>query len=268
MPDDRWWDDHAMTVEKLAIVTGAAGHIGHATARVFALDGWSLVLTDVSDGIEGIAGVLATETGQTVVPVTADISTEDGAARVADAAAQTGLPVKFLGMIAGINHDAVPVEKMDMELWDRVMSVNLRSNVLMIRQCTALLRASGGGAIATTSSWWGRSAHPYFSAYCASKAAVIALTQSAAAELAPDIRVNSVAPGNVGTPMHYNALEVEAEQRGISVAEMQKIEWAKIPLGRPADPGEIALAMLFLASPASSYLTGAILDVNGGCGFY
>jgi NAD(P)-dependent dehydrogenase (short-subunit alcohol dehydrogenase family) len=257
-----------MSSERLAILTGAAGHIGLAAARAFANDGWSLVLTDISDAVHEAAATISLETHQAIFPIQADISTENGAAEVADAAHRCDLPVKFLGMIAGVNQEAVPVEAMDMRLWDRIMTVNLRSNVLMIRECVKLLKASGGGAIATTSSWWGRSAHPYFSAYCASKAGVIALTQSAAAELAPDIRVNSVAPGNVGTPMHFDALEVEAEARGLSVAEMQEIEWSKIPLGRPADPDEIASAMLFLASPASSYLTGAVLDVNGGCGFY
>jgi NAD(P)-dependent dehydrogenase (short-subunit alcohol dehydrogenase family) len=97
---------------------------------------------------------------------------------------------------------------------------------------------------------------------------VIALAQAAAAELAPMVRVNSVAPGNVGTPMHFNALAVEAAKRGITAEDMQKIEWAKIPMGRPALPLEIAEAFHFLAGSESSYLTGAVLDVNGGCGFY
>lgn len=257
-----------MKADKLAILTGAAGHIGRACVEKFAANGWSLVLTDVSEAVDGPAAEAARQFGITAVPVIADIAKSDGAAAVAQAAQATGIPVRFIGLIAGINHEAAAVHEIDMEVWDRVMSINLRANVLMLKHCVPLLHASGGGSIVTTSSWWGRSSHPYFSAYCASKAGVIALTQSAAAELAPDIRVNSIAPGNVGTPMHFDALEVEAEARGISVEEMQKIEWAKIPLGRPADPSEIASAMHFLASTDSSYLTGAVLDVNGGCGFY
>jgi NAD(P)-dependent dehydrogenase (short-subunit alcohol dehydrogenase family) len=257
-----------MSGTRLAILTGAAGHIGRAAVEKFVATGWSLVITDVSAAVKEVASTAAGNHGTTVIGVQADIAAEEGVMEVTAAAERIGVPVTFLGLIAGINHEAAPVDQIDMNVWDRVLSINLRANVLMMKHCVPLLRKSGGGAIATTSSWWGRAAHPYFSAYCASKAGVIALTQSAAGELAPHIRVNSVAPGNVGTPMHYDALEVEARERRIPVAEMQEIEWAKIPLGRPAEPAEIAAAFHFLASPESSYLTGAVLDVNGGCGFY
>ena len=257
-----------MSDERLGVLTGAAGHIGRAAVEKFASNGWSLVITDMSDAVFSVAQDAARKHGIAVVGVRANVAEEGDAARVATAINSSQLPMKFLGLIAGINHDAAAVDLIDMDVWDRVMSVNLRSNVLMMRHCVPHLRKSGGGSIATTSSWWGRAGHSYFSAYCASKAGVIALTQCAAGELAPSIRVNSVAPGNVGTPMHYDALEVEAGKRGIPSEEMKKIEWAKIPLQRPANPSEIAAAFHFLASPKSSYLTGAVLDVNGGCGFY
>ena len=107
--------------------------------------------------------------------------------------------------------------------------------------------------------------HGFFSAYCASKAALISLTHSAAAELATDnIRVNSVAPGNIATSMHFTALREEAEKRGITFEEMKKIEWDKIPLGRAADPAEVVAAIAFLASADGTYLTGTTIDVNGG----
>jgi len=257
-----------MSDAKLAVLTGAAGHIGRATAEKFGANGWSLVLTDMSDSVVATAEEAAQRFGITAVGVRANVADDRSAAEVSAAVEATQIPLRFLGLIAGINHDASPVDQFDMEIWDRVMSINLRSNVLMIKHCVPHLRKAGGGAIATTSSWWGRAGHAHFSAYCVSKAGVIALTQCAAGELAPSIRVNSVAPGNVRTPMHYDALEVEASKRGISREEMQKIEWAKIPMERPAEPAEIAAAFYFLASPESSYLTGSVLDVNGGCGFY
>ena len=252
----------------LAILTGANGGVGRACASKFAAAGWSVLLVDIDAGVAETAKAIAAAPGQVISGVVADITQESGVENVVAAAKTTGVPVRFLGLVAGVNQPANAIEDFDMALWDRIMSINLRANVLMMRAFVPALRAAGKSSIATVSSYWGRAGHGYFSAYCASKAALISLTQSAAAELAPDIRVNSLAPGNIGTPMHFNALREEAGKRGITEQEMRGIEWAKIPLGRPADPAEMASALLFLASEDSSYMTGATLDVNGGCGFY
>lgn len=252
----------------LAIITGAVGGIGRACAEKFAAKGWALLLTDVSAAVQDVAADLAGRNAQPIMAVAADITQEKEVARISDKVKESGLPLRFLGLVAGVNQPAYAVEDMDMAEWDRVMSINLRANVLMMRAFIPALRTAGKASIATVSSYWGRAGHGYFSAYCASKAALISLTQSAAAELAPHIRVNSLAPGNIATPMHYNAIRQEAEKRGITEKEMLDIEWAKIPLGRAADPAEMASAMHFLASEEASYLTGATLDANGGCGFY
>jgi NAD(P)-dependent dehydrogenase (short-subunit alcohol dehydrogenase family) len=125
-----------------------------------------------------------------------------------------------------------------------------------------------GAAIVGIASWWGRSGHAYYAAYCTSKAGVISLVQCLAAELAPEgIRANAVSPGNIDTQMHRSALESEAAERGVSFEEMKAIEWAKIPLGIAGPPQSIADAVLFLSSDKSSYITGATLDVNGGVQF-
>jgi NAD(P)-dependent dehydrogenase (short-subunit alcohol dehydrogenase family) len=89
-----------------------------------------------------------------------------------------------------------------------------------------------------------------------------------AEELAPSgIRANLVAPGNIDTPMHHRALQAEADARGITLEEMQTIEWSKIPLKAPADPGQVAAAVSFLVGEDSSYMTGSVVDVNGGVVF-
>src|SRR5205807_478201 len=111
-------------------------------------------------------------------------------------ASATHIPLRFLGLIAAVNQTALSIEKFDMKVWDQILGVNLRANVKIIGEAVPLLRAAGTASIVTVSSFWGREGHPFFSAYCASKAALISLTQSVAAELAPDIRVNCVAPGN------------------------------------------------------------------------
>jgi NAD(P)-dependent dehydrogenase (short-subunit alcohol dehydrogenase family) len=245
----------------LGIVTGAAGGIGDATAQRFAAEGWSLILVDVDERVHDVARSMAPQAGQAFAGVVADITVDKGVAAVAAAVAATERPLRFLGLIAGMNQPATTIETMDIGEWDRIMNINVRANVLMMKQFIPAL-------IVTVSSWWGRSGHELFSAYCASKAAVISLTQSAAAELAPDVRVNSVAPGNVATRMHFTALEDEAVKRGVTAEEMKNIEWAKIPLRRAADPAEIAAAIYFLASDQGAYLTGATLDANGGSAFF
>jgi NAD(P)-dependent dehydrogenase (short-subunit alcohol dehydrogenase family) len=255
-------------VQSLGIITGAAGGIGRATAEKFVSEGWSLVLVDIDERVKEVQRGLQTRAGQSVVSVVADVTGDKGIAAVDAAVKASGVPLRFLGLIAGTLQKVGPVESLDMAEWDRVMAINVRSYVMLMKHFIPALRAAKNASIVTISSWYGRSGHGLFSAYCASKAAVISLTQSAAAELAPDIRVNSVAPGNVATRMHFTALEEEAEKRGVTAEEMKNIEWAKIPLGRAADPGEMASAVYFLASDQGAYLTGATLDVNGGCGFF
>ena len=187
------------------------------------------MLVDVDDGVTKYAEELG-KRGVKAAGVVADVTTEAGCAKVAEAAKKVDGPVKFLGLVAGTLGDVGSVETIAMAEWDRIFGVNLRANVLMMKQFIPGLRAAGGGSIVAITSWYGRSGHAYFAAYCASKAALISLTQSAAAELAGDnIRVNSVAPGNVATRMHFTALAEEAVKRGISAEEMKAIEWAKIP---------------------------------------
>ena len=252
-------------MDRTGIITGAAGGVGRATAERFARDGWSLVLTDVTEGVPALAEAIGAGAAGRVVGVRADLSDPAGVAAIGEAFESLGRPLAFLGLVAGTLQKVVALEALDMDEWDRVMAVNLRANVLMIKHFIPMLRRAGGASIVTVSSWFGHSGHGMFGAYCASKAGLISLTQSAAAELAVDrIRVNSVAPGNIATAMHLTALRQEADQRGTSFEAIKRSEWDKIPLGRAAEPSEIAAAIAFLASPDSAYITGATIDVNGG----
>jgi NAD(P)-dependent dehydrogenase (short-subunit alcohol dehydrogenase family) len=252
---------------KTGVLTGAAGGIGRATAERFVKDGWSLVLVDRTDAVKQLAKELSAN-GAKVVGVAADITNPAEYAAIDAAIADIGAPLKFLGLIAGVLQEVGSIETMAVEEWDRVFNINTRANFLLIKHFIPALRAAQGASIVTISSWYGKSGHAFFGAYCASKASVISLTHTAAAELAGDkIRVNSVAPGNVATSMHFDALREEAANRSISFEEMKKIEWDKIPLGRAADPAELASAVAFLAGPDGAYITGATIDVNGGCLF-
>lgn len=246
--------------DKVVMIVGAAGGIGAATARRFAEEGAELALFDVGAGVEQ---VLADVGGSSGTSGQLDITTlqacQDAVATVIDDHGR----LDVLAIIAGVIHDASPVADFPVADWDRVMDVNLKGPFLMSKAAAPHL--SRPGAIVTIGSWWGHSGHAYFSAYCASKAGLIVLTQTLADELAEDdVRVNTVCPGNINTSMHRKALEVEASKRGITFEEMKDIEWAKIPLKEAGDPRDIADAIVFLASDEAKYITGASLDVNGG----
>jgi NAD(P)-dependent dehydrogenase (short-subunit alcohol dehydrogenase family) len=252
-------------MSNVGIITGAAGGVGRVTAERFAKDGWDLVLVDVVDSVNEVAAEVAKTSGRKVVGVKTDITQEANLTAIDKALRQVGGPLKFLGLVAAVLQKVGPIETLDLAEWDRVFNINIRANVILIKHFAPVMKAAGGGSIVTVSSWFGRSGHGFFSAYCASKAALISLTHSAADELAGDkIRVNSVAPGNIATSMHFTALREEAEKRGITFEEMKKIEWDKIPLGRAADPAEVVAAIAFLASADGTYLTGTTIDVNGG----
>ena len=252
-------------MSNVGIITGAAGGVGRVTAERFAKDGWDLVLVDVVDSVNEVAAEVAKTFGRKAVGVKTDITQEANLTAIDAALRQVGGQLKFLGLVAAVLQKVGPIETLELAEWDRVFNINIRANVILIKHFAPVMKAAGGGSIVTVSSWFGRSGHGFFSAYCASKAALISLTHSAADELAADnIRVNSVAPGNIATSMHFTALREEAEKRGITFEEMKKIEWDKIPLGRAADPAEVVAAIAFLASADGTYLTGTTIDVNGG----
>jgi NAD(P)-dependent dehydrogenase (short-subunit alcohol dehydrogenase family) len=254
---------------QVALVTGAAGGIGSATVRRYAEEGVGCALVDIHNGVVGTAEKFASEfPNLTFQGYVADLTNE---AQVADLVATVDRDfnrLDHLAAVAGVLQDASPVESMALEEWNRVLSVNVTSLFLITKHSIPLLRRDGGGTITNIASFWGRSGRAYFAAYCTSKAAVFVLTQSLAAELAPDVRVNAIAPGNINTSMHQRALHREAEERGVTFEEIRDKEWGEIPLKVAGEPSVIADSVVFLSSPAASYITGASLDVNGGVLFH
>jgi dihydroanticapsin dehydrogenase len=152
------------------------------------------------------------------------------------------------------------VHEMPIEEWDRVMAVNLRGMYLMAKAVIPIMKKSGGGAIVNTASISGLLGWPISAAYCASKGGVIQLTKQMAVDYAQDnIRVNCIAPGTTLTPLIERIFQQESEP------EKAKQQISQMhPLGRFAQPEEIAQAILFLASEDASFITGAVLPVDGG----
>ena len=144
--------------------------------------------------------------------------------------------------------------------WDRVMAVNVKAMFLMCREVIPIMAAVGGGSIINTASGWGLAGGPQAAVYCASKGAVVLLTKAMAIDHGPqNIRVNCICPGDTDTAM----LRSEAQQLGESDDKFL-MEAARRPLGRVGRPDEIAQAALYLASDASSFVTGTALVIDGG----
>lgn len=249
---------------RTALVVGAAGGVGRAVCKRLAEDGFNLLLADAA-GLDELQESMQSEghTVQDIIQV--DLRDESSIRSMTARVAAAGISVHALVIVVGVLQEAAAVQDLDASEWDRVMDVNLRGPFLVCKHLSPRIAQHSGASVVTTGSWWGYEGHAFFSAYCASKAGLRVFTQTLAAELATSgIRVNLVAPGNINTPMHHRALEAEAAERGIPVEEMRESEWAKIPLGKPADPMDIAAAVGFLTSPASAYMTGSTVDVNGG----
>lgn len=243
---------------KVAVITGAASGMGLAASILFAREGANVVLADLNASGGEAAAKSASESGNRCVFQRTDVSSEaDVAALVKRALDEFGrLDVMFNN--AGIGGAVGPLEDILVDDWDRTQAVCLRGVFLGMKHAIAPMRAQGGGSIISTASTAGIDGYPGLHAYCAAKAGVVNLTRSASIDLAADmIRVNCIAPGGVSTPIVYGGLGGAKAQADVWLAKAQ-------PLPRAGQPEDIAQAALFLASDASSFITGHTLVVDGG----
>ncbi len=243
---------------KVALVTGGASGIGRATAILFGQEGAAVVVHDLKeDGRTTADAILAL--GGRATFVRGDVTrSADCQAAVETAISEYG-GLHVLVNNAGIIRRASVVETTEEE-WDRVMAVNVKSVFLFSKIAIPIMARQGGGVIVNTASGWGLDGGKDAASYCASKAAVVNLTRAMAIDHAEqNIRVNCVCPGDTDTAM----LREEARQLGQDVSRFLARS-AQRPLRRMGRPEEIARAILFLASDASSYVTGTALVVDGG----
>jgi NAD(P)-dependent dehydrogenase (short-subunit alcohol dehydrogenase family) len=244
---------------KVALITGGASGIGRATAQLFAREGAAVAVVDVDDASARAVARAILDAGGQAIAVGCDVSQAGDCRRAVDATVEAfgGLDILFNN--AGIIRRADVVETA-LEEWDRVMAVNVKSVFLMSKYAVPVMAARGGGAIVNTGSGWGLVGGRNAASYCASKAAVVNLTRAMALDHGPQgIRVNCVCPGDTDTGM----LHSEAQQLGAAEAQFLA-EAADRPLGRIGTPEEIARAVLYLASEHASFVTGAVLVVDGG----
>jgi NAD(P)-dependent dehydrogenase (short-subunit alcohol dehydrogenase family) len=243
--------------DKIAIITGAAGSIGAASARRFVAEGARVVLSDLQPA--PLLDLVA-ELGDRVVAVPGDVSDEAVVRRVVATALEDfgALDIAFAN--AGIFGAAAPLTAYDTDTFDRVLRINVRGPFLLAKHALAAMR--DGGSMIITSSVVGLTSDPGIAAYATSKHAVVGLMRTAAKELAPrGIRVNTLHPGPVDNEFQH-AVEQQATGQGRDEAE--RLFDSMIPLRRHAAPEEVAAAALYLASDESAFLTGATIPLDGG----
>jgi NAD(P)-dependent dehydrogenase (short-subunit alcohol dehydrogenase family) len=234
------------------IVTGGASGIGRATAELFVREGAAVAVLDRS---AEAAGSVARDIGGTAIA--ADVADPASVAAAVGQAAQAMGGVDGLVNAAGI-FSAAGLSDTSAELFARTLAVNLTGTFLMIQAAAPLMLAAGQGTVVNIGSGVGLvPTGPGSTAYVASKGGVIAMTKALAQELAPAVRVNVVCPGMVETAMTAGFLRNTAGAVDPALS-------ARYALRRPADPAEIAAAILFLTSSESSFVTGIALPVDGG----
>jgi len=247
---------------KVVLITGGASGIGLASAEACAREGARVVITDIN-GAEGtVQAQRLAGAGLDVVFVRQDVTNEDDWRRVIDETVQRHGQLDVLVNNAGIAV-ITPLEQETLEGWRRTQAINVEGVFLGSREAVRVMKGRGG-SIVNLSSIEGLVGDPLLPAYNASKGAVRIFTKSTAlycAQQGYNIRVNSIHPGYVGTPLMVNALgSLPPEQ----AAALQQDLMTRIPLGRTAEPREIAHAIVFLASDEASYMTGSELVIDGG----
>lgn len=236
---------------KVAIITGSSRGIGKATAILFAKEGAEVVI-NCKDQTEEAKKVVNYIGKNKAIFIQADVSKEEDVKRLVSETIKKFGKIDILVNNAGVIFREGDW-KSNEDIWHTTIDINLTSAWLMIREVAPIMKKNGSGSIVNISSIYGFLGVASMLAYSSAKGGIITLTKAFAKELAPNIRINAVAPGNVMTDMTK-----EAGDKVIKFFEQQT------PLRRSAKPDEIAKAVLFLASNDASFITGELLIVDGG----
>ncbi len=243
---------------RVALVTGAASGLGRTSADLFLSEGARVVYADMNgEGAEEAAGA----GGENASAEQMDVTKDDDCKRVVAATVERFGKLDIVMTCAGVG-DSAPIAELDSETFDRTVGVNLKGTFLTIKYAFPALTQPGASVI-TLASIAGIIGAPGFSAYGASKAAVIQLTRILALEGASSgIRVNAIAPSWIWTPMVEKAMERMIP--GAPPAVVQGYLARQSPLGRMGRPDDVANAALYLASDDSAFMTGQVMVLDGG----
>jgi NAD(P)-dependent dehydrogenase (short-subunit alcohol dehydrogenase family) len=250
--------------DRVGIVTGSAGGIGRAIALAMAQAGARMIVSDTrtTQGEATVDTIRAA--GGEAIFVACDVSNSDQVSHLVTASLEHFGRLDVLVNNAGISGGSCLAHELELETWDRVMAVNLRGPFLCAKYAIPHL-ISSGGVIINIASTYGLIGAPLAPAYCAAKAGVVNLTRQLAVDYGPHkLRVNAICPGFVDTDMGGIRANLPPEQSAAANAR-REANAALQPIGRQAQALEIARVAVFLASDESSFMTGSILTVDGGC---
>lgn len=242
---------------KVAIVTGGSRGIGLAAATALAAAGAKVIVASRKpEPLEQAAAQIREQTGGEAIAVPAHTGDDEAVARVVERATAEFGGVDILVNNAATNPHFGPILTAEDGHWDKTFDVNVKGYFRMVRACVPSMSERGGGRVINIASVAGRRVQPGMGVYCVSKAAVVMLTQVLAVELAANkINVNALTPGFVKTKFSSAIWANEAVAKAVI---------GSIPQKRMAAPEEIANMILFLASDESSFMTGSIIDIDGG----
>lgn len=250
-----------------ALVTGAARGLGRAVAERVVREGGDAALVDINQGVERTRDeVSRLREGARVLAYLGDVSIEEDAERIVQRSKADLGGIDLLVNNAGVGGPTTDLVDTPAREIRRVIDVNLVGAALVARAAARVMIGQGtGGCIVNLGSIFGQQGVAGGAAYSASKGGVALLTHSLALELAPyGIRVNTIAPGNMATEMHFEDLRARAEAEGTSFEEELERVRSTIPLGRHGTGEDIAGTVAWLASEHAAYVTGQTIGVNGG----
>jgi NAD(P)-dependent dehydrogenase (short-subunit alcohol dehydrogenase family) len=251
---------------KHALLTGAAGGIGLAVATAYLKEGAKCTVADIGHTATPELAAVMAQYPDALQYVPTDVTQMAAVDALIVAASGRFGPITTLYNNAAI-FDMAPLLESDEAMYDKLFAVNVKGAFFVMQKVLAHMVANSvqGGAVVNMASQAGRRGEALVSHYCASKAAIISYTQSAALAMAPhNIRVNGIAPGVIATPMWAHVDALFAKYENLPIGEKKKQVGKAVPLGYMGDPTDICGAAIFLASDEASYITAQTLNVDGG----
>ncbi len=254
---------------KIAIVTGAGRGLGKGTAEALADAGVHVVVSDILPQVRETFAQIQEEhpDNQGYAEIT-DVSDENQVKQLVEGVVAKLGRLDIMVNNAGMHMHEGLVADMPKETLDKIFGVNFYGEFFGCKHAARQMMKQKSGSIINLGSYGGKVGFPGYAAYCASKGAVHTLTIALAREMAPyHVNVNALCPGLAGTEMHWSFMNAEAQDRGMTFDDLRKEELTTIPLGRYGEGRDSAGAILWLASESGSYVTGQLININGGLYF-